>query len=109
MQVYFRMSTNNFLAYCANTALALNLLSSLGVQFNAVYTDQAVNPTLLSWVLFGAGAATIVLTLFPFCAALRRPQLLRPVPLPRDADEPSSSEQHAAPADPAMINSADAP
>ena len=72
----FRMPSNNFLAFSADTALVLHLLGSLGVQFNAKYDAQAVDPTLLSVVLFAAGTIIIVLTLLPFLAAL--PRMRRP-------------------------------
>ena len=86
----------------------LNLLGSLGTQFNAKYDARAVNSTLLSVFLFIAGSATLVLTLLPLCDSPRRRQRLRPAPLLGDADEPSSSSQYVAPSDPA-INSAAGP
>ena len=106
----YRMETNNFLAYIANVAIVLNLLGSLGAQINATYYARAVNSTLLSVVLFVAGTGTLVLTLLPLCASLRRGRQqphgdrhVVPLLAPGVA---SSGSQHVAPSDPAINSTA---
>ena len=76
----FRMPGNNLLSLVANLALVLNLLSSLGIQFNAKYDADAINPFLLKIILFIAGTAVLVATFLTLCAALGRrltPEQLR--------------------------------
>jgi hypothetical protein len=66
----YRMRSNNLLAFGANMTLLLHLLSSLGVQFNAKYDGAALDPIVLSAMLFVAGTAIIGVTLLGFCFAL---------------------------------------
>jgi hypothetical protein len=66
----YRMRSNNLLAFGANMALLLHLLSSLGVQFNAKYDGEVLDPIVLSVMLFVAGTAIIGVTLLGFCFAL---------------------------------------
>ena len=76
----FRLPGNNLLALGANLALELNLLSSLGIQFNAKYDADAINPFLLKVILFTAATAVLVATFLTLCAALGRrltPEQLR--------------------------------
>ena len=68
----YRQPDNNFLAMGASTALIFSLLSSLGVQINAKYGGDAIDPRLLSAILFASGSLIFVVTLLIFFAALRR-------------------------------------
>jgi len=76
----YRMPGNNLLALGSSLALVLNLLSLLGIQFNAKYSTDAINSGLLSTILFAAGSVVLLATVLTLCAALGRrltPEQLR--------------------------------
>ena len=84
----FRLPGNNLLSLVANLALVLNLLSLLGIQFNAKYSTVAINSGLLSTILFAAGSVVLLATFLTLCAALGRrltPDQLRQYLLVRPA------------------------
>ena len=94
----FRMPGNNLLSLGTNLALVLNLLSSLGVQFNAKYNADAIHPYLLTVILFLAGSAVLLATLLTLCAALSRrltPEQLRQYLLAEVGTEGCSSQSVA--------------
>ena len=97
----FRMPGNNLLSLVANLALVLNLLSSLGIQFNSEYDANAINPFLLTVILFAAGSTVLLATLLTLCAALSRrltPEQLRQYLLDEaGADAEGLSPQSVAP------------
>jgi hypothetical protein len=73
----YRTRATNFLAMCANLALVLNLLCSLGVEFNTRYEGagrQAISPEFVSVVLFVTLASMLGLTLLLPCIELLRQQ-----------------------------------
>jgi hypothetical protein len=88
----YKQPGNNFLAMGASTALIFNLLSSLGVQFNAKNEGgDAIDPRLLSIVLFAAGSSILGITLVVFLAALRK-RRVPPASLAPSLHEPLVNE-----------------
>ena len=69
--------SDNLLALGAGLALVLNLLSSLGLQLNAVTEKTFFSPIVLSIILYVAGMSIFGSTTVIFCVALQK-QLSRP-------------------------------
>ena len=74
------MRSDNLLALGAGLSLVLSLLSSLGLQLNAVTSQTFFSPIVLSIVLYAAGVAIFGSTVAIFCVALRK-ELSRRKPL----------------------------
>ena len=76
----YRMRSDNLLALGAGLSLVLNLLSSFGLQLNALTSQAFISPIVLSIVLYAAGVATFGSTMVIFLVAVRK-QLSRRKPL----------------------------